>query len=361
MNAQRWALLLAAACVLPGCGPSDTVTIQGCGATFPAPLYERWFLEFYLLNPKVRVNYQAIGSGAGVQQFEEGLVHFGASDEALKEERLKAIAKTLSDREGKPVEVVQIPMTAGAVALSYNLPNNPPLKLTRKALVDILLGQLTYWDDQRIKSANPDLDLPNLAINFIRRAEGSGTTFNFTNHINAIDPRWEKKNGGPGAGKTVQWPVNFIGGKGNAGVALLIQRTKGALGYIEAGYAEITHMSMASLQNHAGNFVAPTATSSREALQDAEKFKLFNKVLGATIPDPKGAHAYPIVTFTWIICRTSYRDPRIAQQLKSVLHYCLESNQPGRGQELSEQLGYVPLPEETLAKARKVVDRIHAE
>src|SRR5262245_59646953 len=188
----RCALLFAAGSLLPGCAPADTVTIQGCGATFPAPLYERWFLEFYLLHPNVRVNYQAIGSGAGVQQFEEGLVHFGATDEALKEARLKAIAKTISAREGKAIEVLQIPMTAGSVALCYNLPGNPPCKLTRKAYVDILFGQLRYWDDERIQSSNPGITLPHLEITFIRRAEGSGTTFVFTNHINAIDPRWRK-------------------------------------------------------------------------------------------------------------------------------------------------------------------------
>src|SRR5262249_41676859 len=143
MMQHRLILSLAAAALLVcGCGPADTVTIQGCGATFPAPLYERWFLEFYKIHPNVRVNYQAIGSGAGGQQFEQGLVHFGASDEALKADRLKDIAKTLSQRDGKPVNVLQIPMTAGSVAICYNLPGNPHLNLSRQALVDIALGQL---------------------------------------------------------------------------------------------------------------------------------------------------------------------------------------------------------------------------
>jgi phosphate transport system substrate-binding protein len=362
MTPKCCALLMATVCLFfAGCGPADTVTIQGCGATFPAPLYERWFLEFYLKHPKVRVNYQAIGSGAGIQQFTEGLVHFGASDEALNEERLGDIAKTLSAREGKTVEVMQIPMTAGAVALCHNLPGEPPLRLSRKALADILLGHLSYWDDPRIQSANPGITLPHMEIIFIRRAEGSGTTFVFTNHINAIDQRWDKKKGGPGAGKTIQWPVNFIGGKGNAGVAALVQQTPGALGYLEAGYAEITGMPMAALENHAGNFVQPDFKHCQEALEDAEKYRLFNKVLGATIADPKGAHAYPIVTFTWVICRKSYPDPRVADNLKAVLSYCLESKTAGAGQELSQQLGYVPLPEATLTKSRQLVAEIHVE
>jgi phosphate transport system substrate-binding protein len=354
-------LLAGAALLSGGCGPADTVTIQGCGATFPSPLYERWFLEFYLLYPNVRVNYQATGSSAGIQQFEEGLVHFGATDEALKEKRLKEIAKTLSNRDNKPVEVIQIPLTAGSVALCYNLPNDPPLKLTRQAYVDILLGHLTYWDDPRIQSANPGISLPHLEITFIRRAEGSGTTFVFTNHINTIDPRWRKDKGGPGAGKTVQWPRDFIGGKGNAGVAALVQQTPGSIGYIEAGYAELTHMPIAALQNHAGSFVSPTVASCREALEDAEKYHLFDKVLGATVPDPKGKSAYPIVSFTWVVCRKNYPDAMLAEKLKAVLSYCLESKNAGRGQELSEQLGYVPLPEETLITARKMVAQIGAQ
>jgi phosphate transport system substrate-binding protein len=354
MNRSCTILVMTAASVVAGCGPSNTVTIQACGATFPSPLYERWFLEFYLVNPDCRVNYQATGSGAGVRQFEEGLVQLGATDEPLKKERLEAIAKNLG-----VAEIMQVPMTAGSVALCYNLPIHAPLKLSRKALVDILLGTLTYWDDERITSTNADVYLPHLEITFIRRAEGSGTTFVFTNHLNAIDSRWRKENGGPGAGKTVQWPVNFIGGKGNAGVAALIQQTPGSLGYIESGYAEMTKMPMAALQNQSlVNFVQPTTKNSLEALEDAEKYQLFNDVMGATIPDPKGPTAYPIVTFTWIICRKNYADARLAQKLKEVLNYCLESKERGKGQSLSEELGYVPLPEETLVKARKLVAQI---
>src|SRR5262249_15416356 len=197
--------------------------------------------------------------------------------------RLQEIAAKLSKREGRPVEVLQIPMTAGSVALCYNLPDDPPLKLTRKAYVDILLGHVTYWDDPRIQAANPGIALPHLEITFIRRAEGSGTTFVFTNHLAAIDRRWDKKNGGPGAGKTITRPQGSSGGKGNAGVAALVQQTPGALGYLEAGYAELTDMPMASLENRSGRFVQPTAAACREALADAEKYQLFDKVLGATI------------------------------------------------------------------------------
>ena len=272
-----------------GCGPTDTVTIQGCGATFPAPLYKRWFLEFYQQHPNVRVNYQAIGSGAGIQQFEEGLVLFGASDEALKPERLKDIAEKLSKLDNYKVELIQVPLTAGSVAICYNLPGDPPLKLSRKAYIDMLLGEITYWDDPRIQSINPGVKLPNQQMTFIRRAEGSGTTFVFTNHLNAIDPRWTTRASAVRASANPWNGRVGIGGKGN------FRRQRGphpanARGGSWAtsrhGYAELTKLPMAALENQSGNFVLPTAENAKETLSEAQ----FDAVLGATVPDPKGAH-----------------------------------------------------------------------
>jgi phosphate transport system substrate-binding protein len=351
-----WKIVLAS-CAIPfaGCGASDTVTIQGCGATFPAPLYQRWFLEYYLAHPDVRVNYQAIGSGAGIQQFSEGLVHFGASDEALKESKLKEIAAKLSAKEERPVEVIQIPLTGGSVALCYNLPGNPQIKLTRKVYVDMLLGRITYWNDPAIQKLNPDVDLPNLAITVIWRSDGSGTTYVFTNHLNAIDDRWKTENKGPGKGKSVVWPVG-IGGKGNAGVSAWIKQIPGAFGYIEEGYAKLSQLPIAALENKSKNFVMPEPEAAREALHEAK----FNKVLGAEVPDPSGKNVYPIVTLTWVVCRKHYDDPRIASQLKEVLMYCL-TTETGKGQSLSEKIGYIPLPDEALIRARQAVNEIKAE
>src|SRR5262245_8418651 len=165
----------------------DVVNIQGCGATFPAPLYKRWFLEYYLQHPKVRTNYQAIGSGAGIRQFAEGLVHFGASDEALSEKKLHELAKELAAREGRSsIELLQVPLTAGSVAIAYNLEGNPQLKLSREAYVGMLLGQITHWDDVQIQKTNERVALPHAPIVFIRRSESSGTTSIFTHHLNAI-------------------------------------------------------------------------------------------------------------------------------------------------------------------------------
>jgi phosphate transport system substrate-binding protein len=360
-------LLLMGAALLPlGCAPSDTVTIQGAGATFPAPLYKRWFLEYYLDHPDVRVNYQAIGSGAGVSQLQEGLIDFAASDEALKPERLEEVAKTLRDREGQHVELVQVPLTAGAIALCYNVPGDPDLKLPGHVYVGMALGEIQFWDDEAIQKANPEAKMPHQPITFVRRAESSGTSFVFTTHLNAIDDRWklnkDRKAGskylntadGPGASKTPQWKVG-IGGKGNSGVAALIGQTPGAFGYIEAGYAELVGLKIAKLENHAGSFVEPTTENCRAALEEAK----FNNVFGATIADPKAKSAYPIVTFTWVIVRKRYTDRRLGEELLGVLSSCLD-DKDGKGQSLSKDLGYVKLPMETLVRARRAIQSINA-
>jgi phosphate transport system substrate-binding protein len=341
-----------------GCAPSESVTIQGCGATFPAPLYKRWFLEFYKMHPEVRVNYQAIGSGAGINQLKEDLVDFAATDEPKKEKDILDIAKTLSERENRDVELIQFPLTAGSVALCYNVPGlkkDPPLKLTRKAYLDIVLGEITHWDDEAVKSVNEGVDLPHTAITFVHRAESSGTTFVFTNHLSAVDARWKDRDG-LGAKKSIpKWPAaKPIGGKGNAGVAALIDQTPGAFGYIETGYAELVELPMATLENHQGKFVRPTEKACLAGLADAK----FDKVLGAAIPDPKAEDAYSIVTFTWIVCRRHYDDPRIATSLKAVFQYCLENDDAERGQKLSKELGYVALPKAALEKAREMVQEI---
>ena len=359
-------LLLTGFALLPvSCGSSGTITIQGAGATFPAPLYKRWFLEFYLAHPDVRVNYQPIGSGAGVSQLQEGLIDFAATDEALKKERLEEVSKSLSERERQNVELIQAPLTAGAVALCYHIPGDPELNLPRKVYVGMALGEIRFWDDEAIKSANPAVNLPHQPITFVRRAESSGTTFVFTNHLNAIDDRWKldkdrKKESpqfgtpdGPGASKTPQWTVG-IGGKGNSGVAALISQTPGAFGYLEAGYAELLGLKMAKLENGAGEFVAPTNENCLTALEEAK----FNDVLGATVPDPKGKSAYPIVTFTWVVVRKRFVDARLGTELRSVLSSCLDE-EGSKGQAISDELGYVKLPPEARERSLKAISQIN--
>lgn len=361
-------LLLLGAAILPlSCAPSNTTTIQGAGATFPAPLYKRWFLEFYLGHPTVRVNYQAIGSGAGVSQLQEGLIDFAASDEALKQERLDEVSKSLSEHERRKIDLIQVPLTGGAVALCYHIPGNPDLKLPRKVYAGIALGEIKFWDDEAIQSANPDVKLPHLPITFVRRAESSGTTLVFTSHLNAIDDRWKLNKDrnkespqfdtpdGPGASKTPQWQVG-IGGKGNSGVAALITQTPGAFGYLEAGYAELLELKMAKLENRSGEYVEPTNENCRVALEEAK----FNDVFAANIPDPEGRSAYPIVTFTWVIVRKDYSNRKLGHELRNVLAFCLDDEQ-GQGQGLSDELGYVKLPKEALDRARRALLQINAE
>ncbi len=361
-------VVLAGVAVMPlSCAPSDAVTVQGAGATFPAPLSKRWFLDYNLAHPEVRVNYQAIGSGAGVNQLQAGLTHFAESDEALSKTKLGEVAKAIAEREGRPVELMQVPITGGAVALCYNLPGNPELKLPRKVYVGMALGEVTHWDDEALHDANPGVELPHLPITFVRRAESSGTTFVFTTHLNAIDDRWKlakdrkpgsplaKSPDGPGASKTPQWKAG-IGGKGNSGVAALVAQTPGAFGYLEAGYAQLSGLKVARLQNHSGAYLPPASEHARVGLEEA----VFNDVFGTTVPDPKAACAYPIVTFTWAVTRTRYADRRVGDALRSVLEYCLD-DAPGQGQGLSQSLGYVKLPQATLDRARRAVQRLNAD
>jgi phosphate transport system substrate-binding protein len=365
---QTFLLILLGVVLFPtACSPSNVVTIQGAGATFPAPLYKRWFLEFYKAHPDVRVNYQAIGSGAGVSQLREGLTDFAASDEFLKPDRLEEVAKTLSERERSTVKLIQIPMVAGAIGLCYNIPGDPELNLPRDVYVGLALGQIKYWDDDAIHAANPTITLPHQPVTFIRRAESSGTTFVFTNHLNAIDDRWKldkdrkkdsplsKTADGPGASKTPQWQAG-IGGKGNAGVAALIAQTPGSFGYLEAGYAELIGLKMAKIQNHAGNFVEPTDETCSAALKEAN----FSDASGATIPDPKGKLAYPIVTITWVIARAKYSRQHVGEELRTVLSSCLAES-ADQGQSLCERLGYVKLPADALQRARQAVQQINVE
>jgi len=350
MATRHWSYLVLALCSLGSCGcAGETVDIQGAGATFPAPLYKRWFLEYYKLHPEVRVNYQAIGSGAGIRQFSSGLVDFGASDAAMSD---KEIAKAVEDnpkREG----VLMLPVTAGIIVLCYNVPGlavaaepTHGLKLSQQVYVDIFLGKIDNWNDSRIAALNPKAQLPDLPITVVRRADGSGTTFAFTNHLSAISTEWKDK---VGVGKSVLWPVG-IGGKGNAGVAALIEQTPGAIGYLEFGYAELLEMPMARLQNKDGEYVEPSLEAGQEGLAAAK----LPPDMRVWIPDPPGKRAYPIVTYTWILCWKNYGSAvKEAEALKNMLRYCLTD-----GQKLSSKLGYIPLPPDIAATVLKAVDSI---
>jgi phosphate transport system substrate-binding protein len=316
---------------------ADTITLNASGATFPAPLYGRWFAEYSTLHPDVRINYQGIGSGAGIKQFTGGLTDFGASDAAMSDAEIAAV---------KDGGVVLLPMTAGSIVLSYNLPGvTGPVQLPRDVYPAIFLGEITRWNDPKIVAANPGMSLPDLPITVAYRADGSGTTYNFTNHLAAISPEFKTK---VGSGKSVKFPVG-VGGKGNEGVAALIKQTAGTIGYVEFGYAMKIKLAMATLQNSAGKFVAPTPESGSAALGQVQ----LPENLRAFVTDPAGDASYPIVTFTWWLCHTSYTKPGVADAIKALANWGLTD-----GQKFAPELGYLPLPATVVTKVQAAVTTI---
>ncbi len=340
-------LLVCAAALLVGCTSETadptgalgaTVKLTGSGASFPYPLYDRWFKEYSQSHDGVRVDYQAKGSGAGIKDFTNGTTDFGASDAAMTDEEIAEV--------GKGVQL--LPMTAGEVVLAYNLEGVEDLKLTRDAYVGILLGKITNWNDPAIADANPGVTLPDLNITVVRRADSSGTTFVFTQHLSAISEDWAS---GPGTGKTVVWPDSdkFIASPKNDGVTATVRQTPGAIGYVEYGYAKLTKLSMASLQNKSGKFVKPSLESGQAALANV----VMPKDLRAWLPDPEDAEAYPIVSYTWLLCYKQYDDAQKAETLKNLVKYCLTD-----GQKISDEMGYVPLPENVVTQVTKALDNI---
>jgi phosphate transport system substrate-binding protein len=311
------------------------LTLQGSGATFPAPIYGRWFKEFTAKNPEIKVNYQPTGSGAGVKSFVEGQTDFGGSDAAMTDEEIQ-------QAKGN---VVLLPITAGNIVLAYNLEGVPSLKLSRAAYAGIFLGEIKKWNDPKIAATNPGVKLPAKDISVVRRSDGSGTTFVFTNHLAAINEKWKKS---PGVGKSVDWPVG-VGGRKNDGVAALIQQTPGAIGYIEYAFSVSSKQPMAELENKAGKFVAPSLKASSIALANVE----LPEDMRAWAPDPAGDEAYPIISYSWILAKKKYDDPAKAEAVKKLVKWCLTD-----GQKLSESLHYVPLPDPVAQKVLKAVDTI---
>jgi phosphate transport system substrate-binding protein len=313
------------------------ITLQGSGASFPAPLYSRWFREFSTKNPDVRVNYQATGSGAGIKAFTAGQTDFGASDAAMSDEEIKAAEDN----------VVLLPMTAGHVVLAYNLPDVKELKLSREAYVGIFLGEITKWNDAKIAKANPGVKLPDTAITPVNRSDGSGTTFVFTQHLSAVSEKWKA---GPGTGKSVNWPAKgAVGGAKNDGVAALIQRTPGAIGYIEYVFAATSNQPTAILENKAGKFVAPKPEAAAAALANVE----LPPDLRAWVTDPAGDDAYPIATYTWILAKKKYADKTKADAVKKLLKWCLAD-----GQALAPGLHFLSLPSKVTERVLKAVETI---
>ena len=301
-----------------GSGDGAGSTLQGAGATFPAPLYQRWFQEL-AGKGEARVNYQSVGSGAGVRQFQAGTVDFAASDKPLAADEAASIQRG----------VVQLPMTGGAIAVAYNHPGCS-LRLSQAQLVGIFEGRIRNFKE---------LGCSDLPVKVVVRSDGSGTTYNFTNSLSAFSPSWKA---GPGAAKSVQWPTG-VGAKGNEGVAASLQQVKGAIGYVESAYVRGT-LQAAAIQNAGGAYAKPTTAEAAQALASVE----LGPDLTGSSPNPKAG--YPIVTFTWILLYKSGNGAKLPALQKAFGYTLSDTAQAG-----APSLGYVSLPAPVLEKARKAL------
>jgi phosphate transport system substrate-binding protein len=312
-----------------------SIKLQGAGASFPAPLYTRWFKTYGQTHDHVQIDYQSVGSGSGVKAVIDKTVDFGASDAAMTEEEIARV----------PSGVQLLPMTAGEIVLTYNLDGVEGLKLSRKAYAGIFLGAIKKWNDPAIAQSNPGVKLPAAPINVVVRADSSGTTFVFTKHLSEINPEFAKS---PGVNKMPNWPVGTRS-KGNEGVTASVKTTPGSIGYIEYGYAVSQKLPMASLENKSGAYVAPSATSGQAALAAIS----MPDNLIAWGPDPDGPEAYPIVTYTWLILYKTYPDPKKLETLRDFVNFAVTD-----GQKMADELGYIPLPAPVVEKVKSAVDTV---
>jgi phosphate transport system substrate-binding protein len=315
---------LAAFGLAPGAAPAAAQTLMnGAGATFPYPIYSKWFDEYARIDQSVRFNYQSIGSGGGIKQVTSRTVDFGASDGPMTDEQL---AKA-------PAELFHIPTVLGAVVATYNLPGNPKLKFTPDVLADIFLGKITKWNDPRLGAINAGVTLPNQPILVVHRSDGSGTTYIWVDYLSKVSPEWQKK---VGRGTSVNWPVG-LGGKGNEGVAGQIKNTPGALGYVELAYAIKNHLPVGQVRNRAGKFIEPTIQSTTAAAAGAAQDMPAD--FRVSLTNPPGDDAYPIASFTWLLVYRDQPDEMKGKALVKFLWWAAHD-----GQKYTADLLYAPLP-----------------
>ena len=318
---------------------AQQLTITGAGASFPFPLYSVWFGEFGAKTEGVRINYQSVGSGAGVRNFINRIVDFGASDAAMTDDEIAQV-------DGG---VVLLPMTAGEIVLAYNLAGVDGLKLPRDVYPLIFAGEIDRWNDARIAAANPDAELPDRPITVVRRSDSSGTTFVFTQHLAAINDTFAEA---VGVGTSVPWPSrpNFIGAPRNDGVTATLTQTPGAIGYIEYFFAVSTNTPMAALENAAGEFVAPGPESGQAAIASAD---FGGDDLRIWVTDPEDPAAYPIATLTWMLFYREHGNDAIQAALRDFVIWAIQD-----GQGMAADLGYIPLPDELVERVLAEVDDI---
>ncbi len=337
MKSLRFARKIIAVVLLAGISAtaSAQMMINGAGATFPYPIYSKWFDEYAKVDPSVRFNYQSIGSGGGQKQILAQTVDFGASDGPMSDDNL---AKA-------PGKLLHIPTVAGADVLAYNLPGNPALKFDADTIAGIFLGQIKKWNDPKIAGLNPGVTLADQEIVVVHRSDGSGTTYIWTDYLSKISPEWKTK---VGTNTSVNWPTG-VGGKGNEGVAGQIKQTPGAVGYVELIYAVQNKMPYAEIKNAAGEFVKPTLESVTAALAAAEipddfRFSMTNS---------PGRDAYPIAGATWLLVYQQQKDATKGKKLVEFLKWSATD-----GEKMAKDLQYAPLPESVQQRVLKRIDEI---
>ncbi len=314
---------------------SAQMTINGAGATFPYPIYSKWFDAYAKVDPSVRFNYQSIGSGGGQKQILAQTVDFGASDGPMSDENL---AKA-------PGKLLHIPTVAGAVVITYNLPGNPTLKLDGETIADIYLGKVTKWNDPKIAAMNSGATLPDKDIVVVHRSDGSGTTYIFTDYLSKVSPEWKSK---VGNNTSVNWPVG-LGGKGNEGVAGQVKQTPDSIGYVELIYAIQNKMPYAELKNAAGELVKPSLDSVTAAMATADIPDDFR----FSMTNAPGKDAYPIAGATWLLVYQNQKDHTKGQKLVEFLKWA-----ETKGEQMAKDLDYAPLPESLQQRVLKRIDEI---
>jgi phosphate transport system substrate-binding protein len=324
-------MLLCAFVALPAAGQT---TLNGAGATFPYPMYSKWFSEYHKLHPDIQMNYQSIGSGGGIRQVIAGTVDFGASDGPMTDDQMKEAKMT----------ILHLPTVLGADVPAYNIPGvTGELKFTPEALAGIFLGKITKWDDKAITSANPGVNLPDKDIIVVHRSDGSGTTYIWTDYLSKVSSDWQ---GQVGTGTSVKWPVG-LGGKGNEGVAGMVRQLPGSVGYVELIYAVQNNIAYGSVKNAAGNFVKASLESVTAAAASAPKMPADFRV---SITNAPGKDAFPISSFTWLLVPEQSKDAAKGKILADFLNWMVTD-----GQKMTAALSYAPLPEGVVQKEKEAI------
>jgi len=328
--------LLCVALALPAVGQT---TLNGAGATFPYPIYSKWFSEYHKAHSDIEINYQSIGSGGCIRQVLAGTVDFGASDGPMTDEQLG---------QAKGFKILHIPTVLGAVVPAYNVPGvSGELKFTPEALAGIFLGKITSWNDPVLTKANPGVNLPNQPIVVVHRSDGSGTSFIFTDYLSKVSSEWA---GSVGKNTSVKWPVG-LGGKGNEGVAGMIRQMQGAIGYVELIYAVQNNIPYGVVKNASGTFVKASLESVTAA---AASMKTMPADFRVSIANAPGKDAYPISSFTWLLMPVPSKDANKGKILSDFLNWMLND-----GQKMTSQLTYAPLPDNVASKVREAIKQVH--